>query len=253
MFLLVQAAYTPIIMPNTRKNSRNVSTTEDINARVARLSTCFQTEMDKFRKELTSVRQADVGSESRGVATIDELLQKFNEFQLNVETELRALRSQLDTFGTEIKQLGDSADINLQHSYRSKLLVYGIPENDNNKNPDALVDQFVNTVNTGMGHKVEIQRHDISDCYRFGKKSSDRPRAILVDFVRVLKRNQIYGNKSAFKGSRIVVAEYLTRSRFKVFKEAKRRFNKDCWTLNGEVFVSVNGQRRLIRDLKDMN
>lgn len=240
-------------MPYTRKSAKNVSNSDNITTRVDRLSAHFQSEMDKFRKELTTVRQSDTNSEPRDVSTTNELLLKFNEFQHNMELDMQALRAQIESLSATITETARYTDRNLQQSHRSKLLVYGIPESDG-EGTEALMNKVINVVNKQMKSKnVEIQLQDISDCYRYGKRRADKPRAIFVDFVRIFRRNLVYNNKSAFKGSKVLIAEYLTKARFEIFKEAKRRFNRDCWTLNGDVFVSINGVKRLVRGLQDLD
>lgn len=240
-------------MPTTRKNAKSVNTGDDITTRVDRLSAHFQSEMDRFRKELTTVSQSGVTTEPADVSTADELLLKFNEFQRNMEADMQALRAQVESLSTAISETAQYMDRSLQQSYRNRLLVYGIPETDGERT-EVLMNKVVDVVNERMRSKhIEIGMEDIDDCYRYGKKRADKPRAICIDFVRIFRRNLVYNNKSAFKGSKVLVAEYLTKTRFGLFKEAKRRFNRDCWTLNGEVFICVGGVKRLVRKLKDLD
>lgn len=246
-------------MAPPRRNLRKGATSGaagDITSQVDRLSSHFQSEMDKFRKELITTRQLDSASasETGDDATVDELLARFTEFQNNINAEMQELRSQIDSLCTSMKESTLRMDRDLQQSFRNKLLIYGIPEVEKENNIEALMATVVKVVNNQMRSKgVEIQEVDISDCYRWGKKRPDKPRPILVNFLRIYKRNLVYNNKSSFKGSKILIAEYLTSPRFALFKETKRRFSKDCWTRNGDIFVSVNGVRRLIRDLKDLD
>lgn len=248
-------------MPSTRSNIRgnrgpiplNPVPPKDMADSVKRLSDHFQSEMEKFREELTAVRQTDEVAEPTDVTTVDCLLQKFNTFQHSMDSQLRALRKEVESLNGLIAETTRSIDRNLQQSYRSKLLVYGLPDSDENDS-EALLKKVVNCLNSHLKNRgIEITERDIGDCYRLGKKRGDKPRVIFVDFTRAYTRNLVFSNKSAFKGSSILVAEYLTRTRFSIFVEAKRRYNKDCWTLNGNVFVKKNGAKCIISDLKDLN
>lgn len=111
----------------------------------------------------------------------------------------------------------------------------------------------MNIVNKSIKDKAdEIVRNDISDCYRYGKVDVNRPRPVVIEFVRVLKRGEVFRNKSAFKGTKVVISEFLTKRRHSLFREARKRYDKNCWTVNGNVYVNVNGSKRVIKDISEL-
>lgn len=240
-------------MPKTRSNTKFVSTGDDVTSNVDCLTNRFEKEMDKFRAELNTVRRSDAFAETEDVATLEDLHKRFEEFQATMETEVKALRERVASLSKSVSDMARTADANLQHSYRNKLLIYGIPEGDN-ENAESLVETILTHVNDKLKiRNIGLKEHDISDCHRHGKRRSDKPRAVVIDFVRVRQRNLFYGHKSVFKGTRVVVAEYLTKTRFAIFNEARKRFNRDCWTINGRVFANIDGRKRSINDLSDLN
>lgn len=244
-------------MPNTRakthKNLDTASVAKEVTSRVERLSSQFQGEMQKFRDELTALRQNDAGSEPTDVATVDELLAKFNEFQILMESGIKSLGAEIGRLTSTVADISRQADLNCQKSYQNRLLIYGVAENAQ-ETPESIMSSVIDVVNEKMRHKnVALRLDDLSDCYRFGKRKPDKPRAILITFVRVIKRNIIFASKSAFKGTRVLVAEFLTRRRYAIFRAARSRYKDNCWTRNGDVYVLVDGERRMLRGEGDLD
>lgn len=239
-------------MPHRRTRSAKESgNAEDLTSRVNRLSAHFQSEMESFRNQLTTVR-ADV-AEPGDVATVDELLRRFGQFQLDFDNEIKLLREKVCCLAKSLDHNERQADGYFQHMLQNKLLLYGVQESSEESSA-ALMDKVVDLINDRMRKKnVEISCEDVSNCYRFGRKHSDKPRPIHVSFVRVFKRNLVFGNKSAFKGSKILLAEFLTSKRHAVYKAAKSRFKKECWTNGGNIYALINGAKRLIRDISDLD
>lgn len=238
----------------TRSNSKNVGT-DNINDRMDQMSALFQQEMDKFKQELTSNRCGDSTTGAEAVATDDSLLTRFTNFQAYIEKEVHTLREQVRSLQNSLKQTEHHFEKGLQNSYRTRLLLYGVSESES-ESSDVLLDKIITGVNNYTQHKnVKISTADISDCYRQGRKCTDktRPRPVCVDFVQVIKRNLIYNSKSAFKGSKIVAAEFLTKSRYALLREAKKRYGKDCWTRNGTIYINTNGAKRIIREMSDFD
>lgn len=227
----------------------------DVGDQLKNMAARFQMEMDDFKNRLTSVQNPNTGADkvdSNQHPVLAELVSSFSKFENFITKELTALESQLNTVNKSLNQVKQNQDNNLQWTFRNRLLVYGISEN-NGTEKDSLLEQVVNIVNKGMKNKSdEIKKDDISDCYRYGRVNTDKPRPVVVEFVRILKRSVVFMNKSAFKGTKIVISEFLTKRRHALFREARKRHDKNCWTMNGNVYVNVSGSKRIIKDISEL-
>lgn len=241
---------------NKASKSRRHDATADVADQLKNMAARFQAEMNSFKSQLTVAQNPDIGkdnnsgSESHPVLT--ELVNSFSKFEDLIIGELKALELQLGTVNKSLDQVKQRVDNNLQWTYRNRLLVYGISES-NNENKNSLLEQVVNIVNKTMKNKSdEIRSADISDCYRYGKVNVNKPRPVVIEFVRVLKRGLVFMNKSAFKGTKIVISEFLTKTKHALFREARKQHGKDCWTVNGNVYVNVNGGKRMVKDISEL-
>lgn len=86
-----------------------------------------------------------------------------------------------------------------------------------------------------------IHKDHIRSCYRLGKASGDKPRALLVKFSEIPVRKEVWQAKTLLKGSSISIAEFLTPHRRVIFKEARRLHGmRKCWTQDGNIYLKTN-------------
>lgn len=132
----------------------------------------------------------------------------------------------LDELSTEIQELKVKT-INLekrldeleQYSRKSCLKFSCIPENEN-ENTDTLV---INTINSFVlpPDARKLDKYAISTSHRLGPLNKDKPRDIIVRFVRYRDKAVFYANKTNLKGFnanannsyRIFINEALTKMR----------------------------------------
>ena len=135
---------------------------------------------------------------------------KKNEVIGNLQSEVRILSS-------KVSKLEKQADQQEQYSSRNCLLVHGIKEVRGEVTDDVIIE----TISQNLD--IDIAPHDIERSHRIGqsRQSGEKPRPIVVNFVRYNDRNKIFRNKKNLKGKKISITESLTASRMEKLKEAR--------------------------------
>lgn len=161
------------------------------------------------------------------------------------EAKVESLQSELLEAKLKIDNLNEKMDWNA----RSKnLRIYGVPDNLGENTSAVMVDLITNKM------KCDISNNDVSDCFRLGKYDNNKPRAIVVKFVRKQKREDVFSKKKNLKGTRITVREDLTAQRLNILKTAINKCgNKNVWTTNGIVMVKCNTIIHKILNLSDLD
>lgn len=237
-------------MPGNRKTSKK--DTHDISIRMEELSERFQKEMDRFKSELTEARGVD--STAGGTGSINELSIKFSDFQKTINLDLDLMKEQISQVLSSVNDIKHAMDVNGQNYCRNKLLIYGIKEEETERSGSVLIDKVVNILNSRLGAKgIVVDRNQISDCWRYGRKrGGSKSRPVLLEFTQIWNRNNVYFNKSVFKGAGVIISELLTGSRYAIYREAKKRHDKNCWTVNGKIFVCVDGVKSIIHKITEL-
>lgn len=154
-----------------------------------------------------------------------------------------------------------------QYSKKNCVIINGVPEA-----PDESALGLVMEI--GRLIDVEILPTDIDNVHRMGKqKNDDKPRPIIVKFVRYLKRSEFYQERKSVREARVpedsrftatmldrvYIADCLTRHNGAIMFVA-RQLRKDgmiahCWTDGGvmKVRVNVDGPTKRIRGINDLH
>lgn len=238
-------------MPSNKRSGKTSSS--DISLRMEEITNSFQRQMDDFKSQLALARGAEGSLE--GKSMIGELSQKFASFENSIAADLEMIKVQISQLCTSVEILNKSIDANGRRFCRNKLLIYGL-EDATSESSSELVDKIVRNLNSTLASKnIVINKEQIANCYRYGKNSNntDRRRPVLLEFVHLWRRDLIFFNKSLFKGSKLVIAELLVGQRYAIYREARKLFRGNCWTVNGNIFVSIDGVKRLIRGLSDLD
>lgn len=177
----------------------------------------------------------------------------------------------LDELSTEVQELKFKT-VNLenrideleQYSRKTCLKFSGIPENVN-ENTDDLV---INTINSFVlpPDARKLDKYAISTSHILGPPNKEKPRDIIVRFVRYRDKAVVYANKTNLKGFntnsnnsyRIFINEALTKKRSIIYASARQAVRtgsaKGCWTIDGKIFVKRNDDKRvLIRTQEDLD
>lgn len=112
----------------------------------------------------------------------------------------------------------------------------------------------------------KLDKYAISTSHRLGPPNKDKPRNIIVRFVRYRDKAVVYANKTNFKGfnansnnsHRIFINEALTKMRSIIYASARQAVRtgsaKGCWTTDGKIFIKRNDDKRLlIRTQEDLD
>ncbi|CAG9763761.1 unnamed protein product [Ceutorhynchus assimilis] len=216
---------------------------QSVNTRIDKLADTFQSAMAEFKTQLTAKRMS---MENKQVVDFvsDDLVKNFEDFQLSMTEAMSALKSDVQKLNS------DNRSFRLKRNLKC-LLVHGIGKSEAKVDLyEPLLSIFKNKLN------IEISMNDLDIVYRLGKKGERRdkkfPRPILVEFCSRWKRDLVFKNKKHLKGSKIMLTELLTDDNLILFKQAKEKFGKSCWTYGGLVYAEFEGQRKLLRNKSDL-
>ena len=194
--------------------------------------------------ELLSQKLADTILNSLSVE-IGELKVKVNA----LEEENARLRESNEDMKKSLLSVDEKCDDYDQHSKRTCLRVFGLPETVGENTEDLVLKLCREDL------KITIGPEDIDVSYRMGRKrqpvsdhavtrSQNKPiyRPVLVKFVSYKIRKLVFDNKKLLKGSGFVIRKELTACRLKLYKSAVEKFTiKNVWTIDGKVYFKYNG------------
>lgn len=214
----------------TSKNSGK-PTVKELDTRVQDLHSYFNSELKKFRSEISKVKTPEsiigTGDDEVGVETF---VQKFSFFEATIKNELQKLQRQVTALKMESEKIQCKLDDSVQYQFRNRLLMHGLEEKAGGDLYSEVKNIFKNKLD------IHIEKTDVNICYRFGKKrrTTDKrtSRPVLLEFVNLWMRNEVYYKKKLLKGTNLLITEYLSPHRYEVYKIVKSRFGKECWTKN---------------------
>lgn len=198
------------------------------------LSNDFQTQMSSFKDELQ--KKLESGESSTGSLSkehkiyVQELLLKFDVFEKNIFQRLKLIE----------KQINNKCDVIEQRLYNKHLVLYGLQEEDGEVLLDLIPKVFLKHLKIS-----NLDKNDLSDAYRLGKKS-EKVRPVIIEFLRMWQRNLVFTNKSKFKGSKMYMNEMLIKPKLLLFNEVKEIYKNKCFTLNGRIVVNLNNKMNFI-------
>lgn len=235
--------------------SRKV-TVYEVNNKVDDLTTKFTSSLMEFKKELES-KFSSLPISPATEEGKNDLLLRFQTFENYFKQSLNALKSDILKLKEDVEVIqADNRGLWRRHN-GSFLVVHGVVESE--KNSGELYNNMMLFFNDKVLAKIEhrsggkemIVKRDIKQCYRMGKKSSDKPRPVAVQFCNVWIRDKLLLNKKNLKGSRTLLTELLSRDVLKLFK-AVRSVNKTAWTYRGMVYIFDGNKRKLIGSIEDL-
>ena len=123
---------------------------------------------------------------------------------------------------------------------RKNLLVYGLPEVNNENTVQIVLEVVKNKL------EINLKSTEISDCFRIGKKTDKRDRQILLTLISNLKRSELLTEKRKLKGTSIYINEDLTpedseRRKVLINKLKEARAQNRNATLRGNRLI-VDGE-----------
>ena len=196
------------------------------------------------------------------VSELAEALKSFNSLkdQVNKLEDISKVREQIIVnlvsdnamLKTELNSVRLAADRNEQKSRTQCLLIHGVDEKEG-ENTDELC---LNIINQDV--KVDITMADIARSHRVGPKKphstrQTKSRAIIVRFMSIRKRMEVFYNKKNLKGKKTVITESLTSIRYDLLRKAQEKYgHRMVWSSEGRVFTKTNGKPVLISSIADL-
>lgn len=200
------------------------------------------------KKKMAPTRQNDIKAIIQ--ETIKELFQS-DEFistvLKKVNEKIELLEQKIHSYEEKINTLDVKVD-NLQQQEKIRnICIYGLQEENNEKLDEKVLKLFCEKVN------VETRAQNIIKCYRIGNNKT-KARPVIVKFEKIEHKNLIFKNCKNLKGSKIVVAEDLIKSRLKLLQDVKEKFDKKAvYTFEGNVYVKIDNVKHKIRGMNDLN
>src|SRR5690606_16723040 len=107
-----------------------------------------------------------------------------------------------------------------QYGRRNSIRIFGIPETVQGLNArEDTTEAVCQTLTSTLGLSVSPNEIDIS--HRIGSADGDRPRPIIVKFVRREKRLEVLRNRKKLAGTPVSIDVDLTKERARLLKRAK--------------------------------
>ena len=120
---------------------------------------------------------------------------------------------------------------NEQHSRKSNIRIFGLKEESN----EDCVKVVLQLLNNKL--KVNLQEDDIDVAHRVGRKSQ-KPRAMIVKFMRRKHRFVVMRKRKTLKGSGTTIADDLARGIHQLYNRVRDHVDvTDAWTWDGKVYI----------------
>ncbi|KAG5867903.1 hypothetical protein JTB14_021184 [Gonioctena quinquepunctata] len=131
---------------------------------------------------------------------------------------------------------------------KKSLILFGLPEVNKEECSELIIDMAVNKIG------ININKNNIDSCYRIGKQVGGKTRPIIVKFVQLNIKQDIYKNKK-LKGTGIVIREELTKKKMEIIKLLTNKIgnNANLWTNSGNVFVKIKDKIIRFDNFEDLD
>lgn len=194
------------------------------------LTSVFHNRMEEFEKALHQHTASSVPGAQ--LQTVKALAADYQQFKTFVVKALNTLKMQLELLNSGMDRLET-------HSRRKVLLVHGLTE-EPKENVPARVHEVLKKMKLS-----QLRPECIETCHRLGAAKRDRARPVLLRFTTYGHRSAVWNAKTALKGTRVSVSEFLTKSRQTVFAAARKHFGvKNCWSSDGTIVVLLPDKSR---------
>lgn len=216
------------------------SSSSQINERVSEIEETLKSGLEALRSQISG------GGHSPEV--LGDFTLKLESFRTSVMQSVANLKSELSKITGKICEVDRVLEGRQQETFLNNIVIKGLPEEES----EDLMQTVLRVINTRILHNVrpksQLNPSDLNFCRRLGKKSDKHSRPISVQFVNRWMRDSVFTQKKFLKGSGIVVVEQLVKTRLKLFKMVRDKFEaKSCWTWRGNIFVSIRGERKQIK------
>ena len=168
---------------------------------------------------------------------------KFDEFEKERQVQkqvIEELRGEVSSLNEKRNSITEQVDQQEQYSRRNRLLIHGIAERNQENTDDLALEIFREKLD------IELTQRDLDRTHRIGKndKRSNRPRPVIVKFIRYNDRKKIFSKKKRLKNSGISITESLTKLRMSKLAKAREEFGfSNVWTVDGRISYIGEGSQ----------
>lgn len=162
-----------------------------------------------------------------------------------------------DETASKITTIEDKLEDLEQYSRKNNVRIVGLPESSTEyeNTPDKVLSFIYDTM------KIDINKYDIGNAHRLGRKMRDTTRVVIVQFSTNLMKQQIMRNRKCLKDipENIYVNDDLTKTRALLFKETRgcvrNKKLSTTWTRDGIVYAKLHetSQPKRIDSLEDLS
>ncbi|CAG9815919.1 unnamed protein product [Phaedon cochleariae] len=232
----------------TRSNSASGLLDENaletiISKMTSKITTKIEDQIDKLGKKICAM-------EASNNERIDAIGKKFDSIDgklSGVVSKLEGLTEDTENNRKGMEKLNLKMDWIQQHSRENSLTIIGIKEDSNDNLLSKVLSVFVDAM------KIKCSPADIYNVHRIGKRNENRSRTIVVVFVSLLKKNEVYAARTSLKNSKVFINENLTDKAYHLLKIAKEKYGRSsAWSRNGKIFVRRDNAVVSIKDEMDL-
>lgn len=188
------------------------------------------------------------------VAQNKEIKQDIKEIKQGLEkhTEtIEKLKSKINELEIENSEVKKKLFITQRKIKKNNIVVFGLADDEETDIKIQIKDLATNRLG------IALEEIDIDNIYRIGTKKGDKPRAVIVEFVRNIKKQEIFKNVTKLKGSGISIANDLAPEEIEEKKILLRhlklaREKKYNATITKNILV-INGEKYTSEDLKNLD
>lgn len=173
---------------------------------------------------------------------VNDILAKIETFERDALASIAAVKTDL---GLLIQNFQDYT----QEKSLNSIVINGLEEKEGSDVCREICMLFKNFM------KLDVKKGDIDYYYWTGRKSAEKKsRPLVVTFVNRWRREEIFKSKKSLKGSNFTIHEFLINKNLALYKRTRDKVGiRSCWTWNGRIYASIQGNRRLIRNESDIN
>ena len=200
-------------------------------------------------------------------ALIQQLLSRLNDQELmfqQSQKNIADIKRDFFDMKKEIINLKDTVNDGQQYYRRWNVLAHGFddvpiaPAKPSQEYNEKFVTYIINKLNELFPDLPNpITHSDIDNAHiyktrRFGRNSSKQ--VVIIRFVSMLRRNQIFSMKKTLKDTPISLTEHLTKSNLILYKEVQKKMgDRKVWTSYGKVLVEHQGSIKSVRNMEALH
>lgn len=187
--------------------------TDNPHESVALLRQQWKKDLEEVMNYVTeSIKKNETKHDTKGKTDFDniiknEIMKKLENLDKKWMSAILDIEHKLSELLDSNKKLAEELDTQCQYSRRSCILIHGHDESQS----ENVSEEVVNLMNNSLG--LQLSERDLVAAHRLGRNnntnSNKKPKShpIIVKFLRMTDRDNVYKNKRKFKGSQIIITK----------------------------------------------